>query len=537
MPISSTGSWGERRVEHHRKRRQGPLWRAARHPDARGALPAHPGRHGQRHDLAVPGALPRRARREPRESGAAGRARAAAGFHRGGAQDLVRLGAEAITTNCGFLSLFQQELAAAAGVPVATSSLMQVPWVQATLPPGKRVGVVTVSGSTLTPQHLEAAGVPLDTPFVGTENGREFFRVLIKGEKDDMDVALAEQDIVDAGQALVAQPSGHRRHRARMHQHAAVCRRAAGRGRPAGLRHLFDDHVVPRRPPAAGASTGWLQPAPWCRVAIIPLFMDRENSSWRANSARAGTLKDVDPPFGEDRSLRKRDVQHLLRAWPPHLISRHRAGRLPAAPPKSPGASAPQPMVLLTGLAVRHSQPTYQGIVSGPEPSSILWRGRMMSTSRSSWWPSFTATLAYAVAILAVAAALVAALLIDGFLQTTPYVSLVSLRDHIRRMVRRPWSVCSATLATVLFTYFFVDPGGSLDVAPKDLPRVALFATTALFVVSLSAAQRRNADSLRFARDELQATVQELARVNRALEAENAQRRRVRSPIWTRLRG
>lgn len=120
------------------------------------------------------------------------------------ARDLVRLGAEAITTNCGFLSLFQNELAAAVAVPVATSSMMQVRWVQATLPPGKRVGVVTVSGSTLTPAHLESAGVPLDTPVVGTENGREFFRVLIKAEKDDMDIALARQDIVDAGKELVA---------------------------------------------------------------------------------------------------------------------------------------------------------------------------------------------------------------------------------------------------------------------------------------------------------------------------------------------
>ena len=118
------------------------------------------------------------------------------------AQDLVRLGAEAITTNCGFLSLFQQELAAAVAVPVATSALMQVPWVQSTLPPGKRVGVVTISGATLTPAHLAAAGAPLDTPIAGTENGREFFRVLIKAEQDDMDIALAEQDIVDAGREL-----------------------------------------------------------------------------------------------------------------------------------------------------------------------------------------------------------------------------------------------------------------------------------------------------------------------------------------------
>ncbi len=120
-----------------------------------------------------------------------------------GAKELVRLGAEAITTNCGFLSLFQNELAGAVNVPVATSSLMQVRWVQATLPPGKQVGVITVSGSTLTPAHLESAGVPLDTPVVGTENGREFFRVLIKAEKEDMDVATAQQDILDAGEELV----------------------------------------------------------------------------------------------------------------------------------------------------------------------------------------------------------------------------------------------------------------------------------------------------------------------------------------------
>ena len=123
------------------------------------------------------------------------------------AADLVALGAEAITTNCGFLALFQRELAAHVQVPVATSALMQVPWVQAALPPGKRVGVITVSAASLTPRHLAGAGVPVDTPIVGTEDGREFFRVLIKAEKEDLDVDLAEQDILDAGRALVARHS------------------------------------------------------------------------------------------------------------------------------------------------------------------------------------------------------------------------------------------------------------------------------------------------------------------------------------------
>lgn len=120
------------------------------------------------------------------------------------AAELVAQGAEAITTNCGFLALFQAELAAHVRVPVATSSLIQVPWVQATLPPGQRVGLITVSRASLTLRHLAAAGVPQDIPCVGTETGREFFRVLIKAEATDMDVALAAQDILQAGRDLVA---------------------------------------------------------------------------------------------------------------------------------------------------------------------------------------------------------------------------------------------------------------------------------------------------------------------------------------------
>jgi Asp/Glu/hydantoin racemase len=119
-----------------------------------------------------------------------------------GAAELVADGAEAITTNCGFLSLFQAELAAHVRVPVTTSALMQVPWVQAMLPPGRRVGIITVSAASLTHRHLAAAGVPPDTPVVGTEDGREFFRVLIRGDKQDLDVALASADILDAGRAL-----------------------------------------------------------------------------------------------------------------------------------------------------------------------------------------------------------------------------------------------------------------------------------------------------------------------------------------------
>ncbi|MEO7008051.1 MAG: aspartate/glutamate racemase family protein [Caldimonas sp.] len=121
------------------------------------------------------------------------------------ARELVQLGAEAITTSCGFLVLFQRELAAAVDVPVATSALLQVPWLQSTLPPGRRVGVVTISAATLTPQHLAAAGAAPDTPLAGVEHGRELYRVLVEDQGGGLDCARAEQDVVDAGRALVAQ--------------------------------------------------------------------------------------------------------------------------------------------------------------------------------------------------------------------------------------------------------------------------------------------------------------------------------------------
>ncbi|HYM32295.1 MAG TPA: aspartate/glutamate racemase family protein [Candidatus Cybelea sp.] len=120
------------------------------------------------------------------------------------ARELVALGADGITTNCGFLSLYQNELAAAVKVPVATSSLMQASQIQSTLPPGKRVGILTISAKTMTGEHLRAAGVPAGTPVVGTDDGREFTRAII-GNEAALDVAAAEQDILDAGDALLKQ--------------------------------------------------------------------------------------------------------------------------------------------------------------------------------------------------------------------------------------------------------------------------------------------------------------------------------------------
>jgi hypothetical protein len=147
----------------------------------------------------VPGASPRRVVCEKAEGLLDGFLAAAA--------ELVRLGADGITTTCGFLSIYQKEIAANVGVPVATSSLMQIPFIERVLPPGNRVGILTVSAANLTPEHLSAAGADPATPVVGTGGGSEFSRVMINDE-ERLDVAAAERDILAAGDRLVASHDG-----------------------------------------------------------------------------------------------------------------------------------------------------------------------------------------------------------------------------------------------------------------------------------------------------------------------------------------
>ena len=116
---------------------------------------------------------------------------------------LVSEGADGIATTGGYLSIFQRQLAAHCKVPVAASSLMQIPLVEKLLPPGKRVGVITSNSDALGADHLEAAGASPDTPVAGLQNGREFYRKFHFG-KTELDAALAEQDMLDAGQDLMS---------------------------------------------------------------------------------------------------------------------------------------------------------------------------------------------------------------------------------------------------------------------------------------------------------------------------------------------
>lgn len=146
------------------------------------------------------------------------------------ARRLIADGVEAIVTTCGFLTLMQEDLRRAAGAPVLTSALMQVPIVQRMIAPDRRVGVVTASARSLTPAHLTAAGAEPDTPVAGVIEGGAFAATFL-GNRPELDIDAARADVLAATQELLV------RHDnigaivlecANMGPYAADVRRAAG---------------------------------------------------------------------------------------------------------------------------------------------------------------------------------------------------------------------------------------------------------------------------------------------------------------------
>jgi hypothetical protein len=114
---------------------------------------------------------------------------------------LLRRGATAIATSCGFLSIFQADLVESLRVPCATSSLLQIPLLLRVLPLGQKIGLVTANASTLGERHFLGAGVTADDMArvvpIGLERTRHFYSVIVGGD-GPLDVAEAEAEVVAA---------------------------------------------------------------------------------------------------------------------------------------------------------------------------------------------------------------------------------------------------------------------------------------------------------------------------------------------------
>jgi hypothetical protein len=117
---------------------------------------------------------------------------------------LVKKGAAAITSTCGFMILYQPYLAGALPVPVFLSSLLQLPFIRRMIGPHDRIGIITANALHLTPRHLQLAGMEdvEDAKIIGLEE-RPAFREAIFAGSGILDYRAVQEEVVTAARELV----------------------------------------------------------------------------------------------------------------------------------------------------------------------------------------------------------------------------------------------------------------------------------------------------------------------------------------------
>ncbi len=115
-------------------------------------------------------------------------------------------GIRAISTSCGFNAIFQKALTDALDVPVLTSALLQVPYVQRLIGSQKTVAVVTANKASLTGEHFAACGITegCHVKVVGLENAREWSKIF-DAPDERFDVEAVEGEILCAVREAVEQ--------------------------------------------------------------------------------------------------------------------------------------------------------------------------------------------------------------------------------------------------------------------------------------------------------------------------------------------
>ena len=149
-----------------------------------------------------------------------------------------------------------------------------------------------------------------------------------------------------------------------------------------------------------------------------------------------------------------------------------------------------------------------------------------MWNSKPLWWSNPPVVWRYAVTLVLVTSAVILAQLLERYWQSTPFVSL-----FLCAIMFSAWfgglrqGLLATALLVLAFDYYFLPPTHSFVPNFNELPRLVLFAGSALVVGLISAAQRRTAKSLENARDELAANIQELKKTNELLHDEIAERK------------
>ncbi len=115
---------------------------------------------------------------------------------------LQKQGVRAITGACGFFGNYQKAMAEAMDVPVALSSLVQLPWIATVLKPSQTIGVLTADKSSITERLYDNCSVSKELRerlIVKDLRNEEEFSCILEG-RGEFNNGVVEQEVV--GKAL-----------------------------------------------------------------------------------------------------------------------------------------------------------------------------------------------------------------------------------------------------------------------------------------------------------------------------------------------
>jgi len=125
------------------------------------------------------------------------------------AQALAAEGVKGISSNSSFFANYHEAVAKAVNVPVFLSSLMQIPFIAASLSRKRAIGIITGDARLLGNRLPGASGVPAETELVvrGLE-GEAAFRRSVLEDGDELDTALVEEALVRVARDMLREHRG-----------------------------------------------------------------------------------------------------------------------------------------------------------------------------------------------------------------------------------------------------------------------------------------------------------------------------------------
>lgn len=113
-------------------------------------------------------------------------------------------GVRAICSACGFFGNYQQQVRAALDVPVAMSSLVQIPWIQSLIRPDQKIGILTANKASMTEDLLKSCGVTRTDNLVIKDALKTDEFAAVVDMRGCFDNTVAAREITDLAEELVA---------------------------------------------------------------------------------------------------------------------------------------------------------------------------------------------------------------------------------------------------------------------------------------------------------------------------------------------